>query len=293
MKSMTGYGKGEISLESKTLTVELKSVNHRFLDVSIKMPSCLNAFEDYVRKVLQSKFTRGHFDCYINFNVSGVGGVLKEYTVNMQQVKEYLDLSSDLAKTFGLKELTSVNELFKLPSVLVEKQAENDQDLLKSLLAVALEDATNALIEMRAKEGEALKSVVSNHLNVIEGFTASVKSIAPEVVSAYREKLRARVQDYLKEVPIDEARLLNEVAVFSDKVNVDEEINRMLSHIEQFRTLINDDLPCGKKLDFLIQEMNREANTMGSKANNSSILKFVVDLKNEIEKLREQIQNIE
>lgn len=293
MKSMTGYGKGEISLESKTLTVELKAVNHRFLDVSIKMPSYFNALEDYVRKVLQSKFTRGHIDCYINFNVSGVGGALKEYTVNLQQVKEYLDLSSDLSKTYGLKELSSVNELFKLPSVLVEKQAENDQELLKSLLAVALEDATNALVEMRAKEGEALKSVVSAHLNVIEEFTNSVKSIAPEVVSTYREKLRARMEDYLKEVPIDEARLLNEVAVFSDKVNVDEEINRMLSHIAQVRTLINDDLPCGKKLDFLIQEMNREANTMGSKANNSNILKFVVDLKNEIEKLREQIQNIE
>lgn len=293
MKSMTGYGKGEVGFESKTLTVELKSVNHRFLDISIKMPSYFNFLEDYIRKVLQKSFTRGHIDCYVNFNVSGVGTSIKEYTVNLQQVKDYLEISNELSASYGLQGLSTVNELFKLPSVLVEKQTENDQELLQSLLTQALDGAVNALTEMRTREGQSLKSVVANHLNIIESYTKSVQAIAPEVVTAYRERLRTRVEEYLNEVPVDEARLLNEVAVYSDKVNIDEEINRMLSHIAQFKTLINDELPCGKKLDFIIQEMNREANTMGSKANNSGILKFVVDLKNEIEKLREQIQNIE
>lgn len=290
---MTGYGKGEVRLDSKTLTVELKSVNHRFLDLSIKMPSYLNFVEDYIRKTLQSSFTRGHIDCYINISTTGVGQSVKEYTVNMEQVKAYLDISNDLSSVYGLHGLSTVNELFKLPSVLVEKQTEDNQDELKSLLSEALNNAVVALSEMRAKEGETLKSVIANHLETISDLTQSVKISAPEVVSSYREKLRARVEEYLANVPVDEAKLLNEVAVYSDKVNIDEEINRMFSHLVQFNSLINSDAPCGKKLDFLIQEMNRESNTMGSKANNSNILKYVVDLKNEIEKLREQIQNIE
>lgn len=290
---MTGYGKGEVSFESKTLTVELKSVNHRFLDLSIKMPSYLNFLEDHIRKILQKNFTRGHIDCYVNFSVSGVGSTVKEYTVNLQQVKDYLDISNELSSVYGLQGLTSVSEIFKLPAVLVEKQVENDEECLRMLLSDALDKAVSALSEMREKEGVVLKSVLSNHLNVITDLTNSVKLNAPEVVSNYREKLRARIEEYLNNVPVDEARLLNEVAIYSDKVNIDEEINRMLSHIVQVNALMRDETPCGKKLDFLIQEMNREANTMGSKANNSNILKFVVDLKNEIEKLREQIQNIE
>lgn len=292
MKSMTGYGKGEATANGKTITVELKSVNHRFLDLSIKSPYFLSFAEDYIRKTIQKNFARGHIDCFVTV-LEGSTATLKEYTANYKQIDAYLSLANELSEKYGLENTLTVSELLRLPQSLVEKQAEDNQDELMSLLSLALDNACKGLADMREKEGNNLKKVISSHLEVIRVLAEGIQKTAPEVVEQYREKLKQRVTEYLQDVNPDESRLLTEVAVFTDRVNIDEEINRLFSHLSQFYDLLEQTVPVGKKLDFLVQETNRETNTIGSKCNNSEISKSVVDMKNEIEKLREQIQNIE
>lgn len=292
MKSMTGYGKGEMTLNSKTVTVELKSVNHRFLDLSIKAPSVFNFAEDYIRKAIQADFARGHIDCYISVSVNGLSNN-KEYTYNLEQIDAYLKMAKEINTQFGIENNLTMADILRLPQSLVEKRLDDNADELLELLKGALSVASSKLIEMRQKEGDNLKEALIKHLNKISDSAESIAISAPMVVESYREKLKNRITEYLGEVNPDESRLLTEVAVFSDKVNIDEEINRLFSHISQFNSIICSEQPVGKTLDFLVQEMNREANTIGSKANNVNITKVVVELKNEIEKLREQIQNIE
>lgn len=292
MKSMTGYGKGEMTLNSMTVTVELKSVNHRFLDLSIKAPSAFNFAEDYIRKAIQADFARGHIDCYISVSVNGLSNN-KEYTYNLEQIDAYLKMAKEINTQFGIENNLTMADILRLPQSLVEKRLDDNADELLELLKGALSVASSKLIEMRQKEGDNLKEALIKHLNRISDSAESIAISAPMVVESYREKLKNRITEYLGEVNPDESRLLTEVAVFSDKVNIDEEINRLFSHISQFNSIICSEQPVGKTLDFLVQEMNREANTIGSKANNVNITKVVVELKNEIEKLREQIQNIE
>lgn len=292
VKSMTGYGKGEATANGKTITVELKSVNHRFLDLSIKSPYFLSFAEDYIRKTIQKNFARGHIDCFVTV-LEGNTTTVKEYTANYKQIDNYVSLAKELSAKYGIENNLTLSELLRLPQSLVEKQAEDNQDELMTLLSSALDNACLGLAEMRKKEGANLKKVISTHLEVIRGLAESIEKTAPGVVETYREKLKQRVVEYLQEVNPDESRLLTEVAVFTDRVNIDEEINRLFSHLSQFYDLLEEDIPVGKKLDFLVQETNRETNTIGSKCNNSDISKSVVDMKNEIEKLREQIQNIE
>lgn len=289
---MTGYGKGEMTLNSMTVTVELKSVNHRFLDLSIKAPSAFNFAEDYIRKAIQADFARGHIDCYISVSVNGLSNN-KEYTYNLEQIDAYLKMAKEINTQFGIENNLTMADILRLPQSLVEKRLDDNADELLELLKGALSVASSKLIEMRQKEGDNLKEALIKHLNRISDSAESIAISAPMVVESYREKLKNRITEYLGEVNPDESRLLTEVAVFSDKVNIDEEINRLFSHISQFNSIICSEQPVGKTLDFLVQEMNREANTIGSKANNVNITKVVVELKNEIEKLREQIQNIE
>lgn len=290
MKSMTGYGKGEMSVDGKTVTVELKSVNHRFLDLSLKIPYVFSFAEDIVRNELKY-FHRGHIDVYVTYNAFGDKN--KAYEIDYSQAQSYLEYANELSKLTGIANDLKMSDLLSLPQVIVEKKDEGNQDEMKLLLQVALSSAIQALDDMRLKEGNNLKKVLSNHLEVIAELAESVKMRAPIVVEEYREKLKARVESYIKELELDEARLLNEVAFFTDKANVDEEINRLFSHIDQFEKLLEEEGPQGKKLDFLLQEMNRETNTIGSKANDSILLSYVVSLKNELEKLREQVQNVE
>lgn len=292
MKSMTGYGKGEATSDGKSITVEFKSVNHRFLDLQIKTPYFMSFAEDAVRKTLQKNFARGHIDCFVTFMDGGTTSI-KEYTANEKQIETYLKLARELSEKYEIDNSLTMSDLLKLPSALVEKQVENDPELLSELLSSALKDACDGLNDMRSKEGENLKKVVQNHLEIISDIAQSISLLAPEVVATYREKLRQKVVEYLGEIHPDESRLLTEIAVYTDKVNIDEEINRLFSHLSQFNDLLEQDAPIGKKLDFLVQEMNRETNTIGSKSNSGKITKLVVEMKNEIEKLREQIQNIE
>lgn len=292
MKSMTGYGKGEATIGTKTVTVELKSVNHRFLDISFKMPSFIAYAEDSIRKILQSRLSRGHIDCFVSVYNSGIVSA-KEYCANYAQIESYLGIANGMSVKYGVENDLTVGELFKLPGVLVEKQNDDNQEEMLEVIASAVKSAVDGLISMRSIEGENLKTVILKHLNVISDHAQTVNILAPKVVDIYREKLKNRVQEYLCETTPDESRLLTEVATYSDKVNIDEEINRLFSHISQFVEMTCSEQPIGKKLDFLVQEMNREVNTIGSKANFTDITKCVVELKNEIEKLREQIQNIE
>ncbi len=290
MKSMTGYGKGEMSIDGKTVTVELKSVNHRFLDLSLKIPYVYSFAEDIVRSELKY-FHRGHIDVYLTYNA--FGDKSKAYEIDFDQAQSYLEYANELSKITGITNDLKMSDLITLPQVIIEKKDDGNQEELKLLLQVALSSAIQALDDMRLKEGNNLKKVLANHLEVIAELAESVKIRAPKVVEEYRNKLKARVEAYLKELEPDEARLLNEVAFFTDKANVDEEINRLFSHIDQFEKLLDEEGPQGKKLDFLLQEMNRETNTIGSKANDSILLSYVVSLKNELEKLREQVQNVE
>lgn len=292
MKSMTGYGKGEAIIGGKTVIVELKSVNHRFLDISVKMPSFIAFAEDSIRKLLQSKLSRGHIDCYVSVYNSGIVSS-KEYCANYPQIESYLSVANGISAKYSIDNDINVSEIMKLPGVLVEKQNDDDQEQMLEIIHSALDSAIKGLITMRAKEGENLRAVIHKHLEVISDHSQSISIYAPMVVESYREKLKNRVQEYLQNVTVDESKLLTEVATYSDKVNIDEEINRLFSHISQFIDMTSTDQPIGKKLDFLVQEMNREVNTIGSKANFTDITKCVVELKNELEKLREQIQNIE
>lgn len=291
MNSMTGYGKGECTIEGKKVVIELKSVNNRFLDLNIKMPRIFNFAEDFVRKSLQERLSRGHVDVFISYEDHSADRVA--LGLDAAVVQSYVRLAKVLEAEYGLPNDLTADKMLRLKDVVVEEIAEADEGQLILLLSVALSGALDNLCAMRAKEGDALVGDLLTRLDVVANLTDEVAAKAPEVVSEYRAKLTARVKEALADVEVDEARLLNEVCVYSDRVNIDEEITRMRSHIDQFEALMAQDIPVGRKADFLMQEMNREANTMGSKANNAQLLTLVVAIKNELEKMREQIQNLE
>lgn len=291
MNSMTGYGKGECSIEGKKVVIELKSVNNRFLDLNIKMPRIFNFAEDFLRKSLQERLSRGHVDVFVTYEDHSIDRV--GLTLDKAVVKNYLDMAETLESEFGLANDLTADKVLRMKDVVVEEIAEADEGQLSLLLSVALSGAMENLCAMRKKEGEALLDDLQTRLDVVAALVSQVADKAPTVVDEYRVKLKERVVEALAETPVDEVRLLNEVCVYSDRVNIDEEITRMRSHIDQFEHLLAQETPVGRKADFLMQEMNREANTMGSKANNAELLTLVVAIKNELEKMREQIQNLE
>ena len=291
MNSMTGYGKGECSIEGKKVVIELKSVNNRFLDLNIKMPRVFNFAEDFLRKSLQERLSRGHVDVFVTYEDHSTDRV--GLTLDKAVVQNYVDMAKTLESEFGLANDLTADKVLRLKDVVIEQVAEEDEGQLSLLLSVALSGAMDNLCAMRAKEGAALCSDLQTRLDVVATLVEQVAERAPTVVDEYRVKLRERVVEALADTPVDEVRLLNEVCVYSDRVNIDEEITRMRSHIDQFEHLLAQETPVGRKADFLMQEMNREANTMGSKANNADLLTLVVAIKNELEKMREQIQNLE
>ena len=268
MNSMTGYGKGECTIEGKKVIIELKSVNNRFLDLNIKMPRIFNFAEDFVRKSLGERLSRGHVDVFVTYEDHSTDRV--GLTLDRAVVQNYLQMAQVLHDEFGLDNDLTANRMLRLKDVVVEQIAEADEGQLTLLLSVALSGAIDNLCAMRAKEGNALCSDLQTRLDTVAVLTDEVAKTAPTVVDDFRVKLRERVVEALAEVPVDEARLLNEVCVYADHVNIDEEITRMRSHIAQFENLLAQEGPVGRKADFLMQEMNREANTMGSKANNAA-----------------------
>lgn len=291
IKSMTGYGRGSIEENGRSFTVEIKSVNNRYLDINIRLPKQINALEDNIRKSISSKINRGKIDVYITQDKFNDEDIVIE--VDEQLAKAYYNAFVLLKEKFNLIDDISVSLLSKSPDVIKVEKIEEDIEKVWNTLNIALDNALNMLIDMRTNEGLKLSKDIIERSNYIKDCVSKIEERSFIVVDDYRAKIRQRVEEYLKDVEVDEARLLNEVAFFSDKVNITEEIVRLNSHIDQLVSTLNSSEPSGRKLDFLMQEMNREANTIGSKTNDLSITNLVVEIKSELEKIREQIQNIE
>ena len=291
MLSMTGYGKGEYAEGGLELTCEIKTVNNRYLDVSIKAPRIFAAYEDVVRNTIRKKMTRGHADVYISLKDKRE----KESALapDLALAASYVAAAKALREAFpDLPDDVTLSSVLRYPEVLKQEDTVSLDEEMTNALDVALNMALDNLNDMRLVEGEKLKADMLARVATIEGLVNEVQTRAPLVAAEYREKLTARVKEYLADVKMDEGRLLTEVAVFTDKSNIDEELTRLHSHIEQFRSIAEEGI-VGRKLDFLIQEFNREANTTCSKSNDVTITRAGLALKNEIEKIREQVQNIE
>ncbi len=291
MNSMTGYGKGVAQKDGRELTVELKSVNHRFLDVSMRLPRVLSCIEDAIRTTIAARLARGHVDVFVNYrntrsdakDVRIDEALLHAYIVRACEANEKLNLTYDL----------TLSNALRLPDVTEIVPVDEDNDALIALAKEATDLALDALIGMRAAEGERLKAALSAGVDALDGLREQILARAPFVVEEYREKLGKRIESVLFDTEIDRARLATEVALFADRCCIDEELVRLKSHIAQFRSYLASEKAIGKDMDFLVQEMNRECNTIGSKANDVTITKSVLACKAEIEKLREQVQNVE
>ena len=291
MLSMTGYGKGEYAEGGLELTCEIKTVNNRYLDVSIKAPRIFAAYEDVIRSTIRKKLTRGHADVFISFKDKRERPTA--LAVDLALAGSYVAAARTLKEAFpDLTDDVTLSSVLRYPDVLKQEDSQSlDEEMTKALDA-ALNIALDKLNEMRLVEGEKLKEDMLARVATIETIVGEIEKRAPMIAQEYKEKLTARVKDYLDGANIDESRILTEVAVFTDKSNIDEELTRLHSHIEQFREIAKEGI-VGRKLDFLVQEFNREANTTCSKSNDVTITRAGLSLKNEIEKIREQVQNLE
>lgn len=293
MRSMTGYGRGEALLYDRRFIVEIKSVNHRYNDITIKMPRAMLMYEDRVKKLLASDIFRGKTDVYINFESYSKDDV--SVKINEALAEGYIEALNTIKDKYGIDDKISLSLVARFPDlVTVEKNtaAEEEADHIWECLETAAKQALENFVAMRETEGEALKANILDKLDGIEAAIKRVEKRAPLVAADYRERLLERLSE-IKELNLDESRIITEVALFADKACIDEEITRMFSHISQMRSILSESVPVGRKLDFLVQEMNREVNTMGSKSNDLEITNTIVDTKSEIEKIREQIQNFE
>ena len=291
IRSMTGFGRCENEAEGRKFSVEIKSVNHRYNDISIRLPRTMNYLEDKIRKTLMKKIMRGKTDVYINFETFSEDDV--NIKVNEPLAKTYCDKLDFMRVKYGLTGNDTLDLVAKFPDVITVEKVQEDEDTIWNTLLPALEGAINNFIAMREAEGEALKADILRKADIIEGYVEAVKERAPLVAEDYRTRLTARLTELLADQNIDEQRILTEVTVFADRACIDEEITRLASHISQLRIIFDKDEPIGRKLDFLNQEMNREANTIASKSNDIRVTQITIELKSEIEKIREQIQNIE
>ncbi len=291
IKSMTGYGNAKGIAEGLELSVELKSVNNRFLDTAVRMPRTYMFAEEAVKSAVQRHITRGKVDVFINIDSSNANDVVVK--VNEPLLKGYLAAIRETAETYGVPNDATAMSLCRLPDVLSVEKKEIDQEAMAAAIEAVLERALQEYDAMRAKEGSKLRDDVASRIETILHMVQIVEEESPKTVAEYKARLEQKMRDVLESTNIDESRILTEAAIFADKVAVDEETVRLRSHIAQMTDLINSDGPVGRKLDFLVQEMNRETNTIGSKCQNASIAHVVVDIKAEIEKIREQIQNIE
>ena len=291
MLSMTGYGKGEYAEGGLELTCEIKTVNNRYLDVSIKAPRIFAAYEDVIRNTIRKKLTRGHADVFIS--VKDKRERETKLSTDLALASSYVAAARTLKEAFpDIVDDVTLTSVLRYPDVLKQEDSVSLDEELTNALDVALNEALDKLNEMRAVEGEKLKADMLARVATIEGLVAEISERAPFVAAEYKEKLLNRVKEYLADVKMDEGRLLTEVAVYTDKSNIDEELTRLRSHIEQFRSIAKEGI-VGRKLDFLVQEFNREANTTCSKSNDVTITRAGLALKNEIEKIREQVQNLE
>lgn len=293
MKSMTGYGRGECTLYNRKFVVEIKAVNHRYNDVTVKMPRTMLTYEDKIKKAIGAKVFRGKIDVYVNFESFSSDDVA--ITINEALADSYIDVLNKLKDKYSINDNISLDLVAKFPDLIsVDKNITNEKvdDEISECLFNAVNEAVDNFVAMREKEGEALQNNIFEKLDAINILVDKIETRAPLVAKEYRQKLEEKLKEYVGG-DIDEARILTEVLIFADKACIDEEITRLHSHINQMSSILNETAPVGRKLDFLIQEMNREVNTIGSKSNDLEITGAIVEAKSEIEKIREQIQNIE
>lgn len=291
MKSMTGYGRARLVLHGRTVTVELRAVNHRYLDCTVKAPRQFGFLDDAVKKAAAARIARGKTEIYVSVETDEGGDL--SVTVNHALAERYLTALRELSEKYGLRDDVTVMSLAKMPDVLGSERIEQDADELTQDVLTVFSEACGGFDQMREREGEKLAEDVRSRAAVIETLVTEVEKRSPERVAEYREKLLARMREVLEGTDVDETRIVTEAAIYADKTAVDEETVRLRSHLQQLDGMLNEEKPVGRKLDFLVQEMNREANTIGSKANDVSMAQTVVNIKSEIEKIREQIQNIE
>ena len=291
IKSMTGYGRSIYEHDGREYIVEIKSVNNRFSDINIKSPRSLNYLEEEIKKAILNNVARGKIDLFITFNNNSDLG--KKINLNTEIAKKYIEELKKLAKEAEIIDNINIMDISKFPDVLNIRVEEEAEETIKDETLYALNEAIKSFIEMREKEGTKIKQDLENRIRVIEEKVEKISNISSGLVEEYIVKLEERIKELLKTDIVDKNRLAQEVVIYSDKCSVEEEITRLKSHISQFLNLLNSNVAVGKKLDFLIQEMNRETNTIGSKANNLEITNYVVDIKTELENIREQVQNIE
>lgn len=291
IKSMTGYGNATEVRNGREITAEIRSVNNRYLDCNVKMPRAFCFAEDAIKQTVKQYITRGKVDVYISVNA--LEGTEVKVSLNRPVLEGYLQVLKTIAADYEVRDDISVNSLSRLPDVFLVEKAQEDEEQLQNDILCVVTQALEKYNLMREKEGQALAADLRAKSAVILSYVEQVEKRSPVTLTEYRAKLTARMQDVLENTNIDESRILQEAAIYADKIAVDEETVRLRSHLQQMETMLSGNEPIGRKLDFLLQEMNRETNTIGSKGNDLQQARVVVDMKAELEKIREQTQNIE
>ena len=291
MKSMTGFGRSKLELNSREYIVEIKSVNHKYSDISIKLPRNIMCFEEKIKKIISSNISRGKVDVFITFNNYSDEG--KDVVINKELAKNYINELRELANENGLDDKIRVTEITKMPDVLQLKIEDDDSEVIWQELEKCVKQAVSNFVEMRETEGERIKQDLAVRINTVEELVNRIFSNTTGLIEEYVVKLRERIKEILQTDVVDEARLAQEIVIYADKCSIEEELTRLRSHIAQFRSLLESKEPVGKKIDFLIQEMNRETNTIASKSVKLEITNLAIEIKTVMEDIREQIQNIE
>ena len=290
IRSMTGYGKQNLSVEGREYQIEIKSVNHRYLDINVKIPKAISYLEETIKKEISNKIKRGKIDVFVSFENNSEEG--RKIEINKQLAKLYIEQLKELAQEEKIESNIEVMDIAKIPDVLTIK-VDEENSKIKDEIKQVTQGAVTRILEMKNIEGEKISQDLLQRIRNIQSKIVEISAKSTGLIEEYVVKLEKRVKELLKNDEVDKSRLAQEVVIYADKCSVQEEVTRLKSHIGQFRNLINTDQAVGKKLDFLIQEMNRETNTIGSKANNLEITNNVIDIKTELENIREQIQNIE
>lgn len=291
MNSMTGYGKFVVTEQDRQVTVEMKSVNNRYLEINCRIPKALSAVEDAVKRTVKKYLRRGSVDVFFSYENNSAQG--KKLTVDEVLASAYVDAAKRLALKYDIENSFTVTDLLRTNDVVKIDAEDDDEGLLKELVEKCAEGAVKELNRMRGVEGATIRDDLNKLIGNIDSALTKAEKRAPMVMEDYSVRLRARIEELLNDVPTDEARLMNEVAFFADKADVNEEISRLHSHIAQFRAALDSSDPQGRNLDFLSQEIGREINTMGSKSNDTELTNLVIYMKNELEKIKEQIRNVE
>lgn len=290
IKSMTGYGRAKLSKDDREYQIEIKSVNHKYLDISVRIPKQLSYLEETIKKEIAKKVKRGKIDVFVTFENNSLEG--KEIKINTELAKAYIEELKKLAEKENILSDIQVTEISKYPDVLNIQSSQDDEKITEEVLETVT-IATDNLVQMRETEGNKISEDLLKRLNIINKKVEEIAKLSTGLIEEYVVKLEERINEILKNQEIDKTRLAQEVVIYADKCSIEEEVTRLNSHISQFKNLLNSNEAIGKKLDFIIQEMNRETNTIGSKANNLEITNGVIDIKTEIENIREQVQNIE